>query len=78
MASGLPIITSDNPGYEEYLNKRYVKLINPTISEIKISIINLLKDKKHLEIMKKYSYSEVIKRFNWKKNADTLLSIYKS
>jgi glycosyltransferase involved in cell wall biosynthesis len=52
-------------------------LIEPTTENIKSSIKKLLKDKNKLNSMSKYSYSEAIKRFNWKKNVSKLLEVYK-
>jgi glycosyltransferase involved in cell wall biosynthesis len=77
MACALPIITTDHEGYDKYLDKNKTMLIEPTSENIKSSIKNVLKDKKKLELMRKYSYSEAIKRFNWSKNVDKLLEVYK-
>ena len=78
MACGLPIITTDHPGYTDYLDRRFVKLINPTINNIKKVIYDLLKNKETMRKMSFYSRSAVEKRFSWKKNVDDLIKIYKS
>lgn len=77
MACALPIITTDHEGYDKYLDKTKTILIEPTIENIKYSIKNLFKNKPKLASMSKYSYSETIKRFNWGKNVDKLLEVYK-
>ena len=76
MSSGLPIITSNNPGYEHYLNKEKVLLIKPEVNIIKSSIKDLIQNKKKINKMKEYSRTEAIKKFNWNKNAISLLEVY--
>lgn len=76
MASGLPIITSDNPGYEHYLNKDKVVLIKPEISIIKSSIKALLSNKKKMNEMREYSRQEAVKRFGWEKNTKKIIEVY--
>jgi len=76
MASGLPIITSDNPGYEDYIDRRFVRLINPTPEEIKKSIKEVLKNKKLINKMSNYSRTESVKKFSWENNSKDLLKIY--
>lgn len=77
MASGLPIITSDNPGYEDYIDRRFVKLINPTPKDIKSAIKEVLNNKKLSKKMADYSRNAVVKRFSWKANIDNIEKIYK-
>ncbi len=76
MASGLPIITSNHLSYNKYLNKNHVKLINPTPKKIKETIEELLKDKKQLIQMQKYSINEAVNKFSWDKNVINLLEVY--
>jgi glycosyltransferase involved in cell wall biosynthesis len=76
MASGLPIITSDNPGYDLYLDRNYVKFIRSESKETEKAIKELLNDKKQLIQMWKYSRQESTKRFNWNKNVTSLLEVY--
>lgn len=76
MASGLPIITSNHPGYNKYLDKKYVKLIKPTPEEIKKSIKEVLNNKNLIIKMSKYSRDSAIKRFSWNKNVKSLLEVY--
>jgi glycosyltransferase involved in cell wall biosynthesis len=77
MASGLPVITSNNPGYDDYLDKNFTILIEPSVERIKNSISLILNDKKKLSEMAKWSRQQVEKRFNWKVNVDKLENIFK-
>ena len=76
MASGLPVITTTHEGYNKYLDKKKVELINPNSEEISYSIKKILNDKEKLISMNKYSCSEVKKKFTWKKNVSKLLEVY--
>ncbi len=76
MSAGLPIITSDHPGYDKYLDKKYVKMIEPTPFYIKKSIEELLKSKKLMQKMTKYSRNSAVSKFSWKHNASKLLKTY--
>ena len=77
MASGLPIITTDHEGYQDYLDKRYVELIQPTSKELKKSIDKVLKNKTLYKKMISYSRKEAVNKFGWDKNIKKLLKIYK-
>jgi len=76
MATGLPIVTSDNPGYEDYIDRKFVKLINSTPEKIKSVIKEVLNNKKMMEEMSNYSRKEAVKKFSWENNSKDLLKIY--
>jgi len=77
MVSGLPIITTDHPGYENYLDRKYVKLIDPTSKSIKNTLKEVLNDEVLMKKMKNYSRNTAIEKFSWKKNVTELIKIYK-
>jgi len=76
MACGLPIITSNHPGFDRYLDRRFVKFINPTSDEIRNAILQVLNDKKTRDAMIDYSLRTTTAKESWKKNVTGLLEIY--
>lgn len=76
MASGLPIITSNHPGFDRYLDRRFVKFINPTSDEIRDAILQVLNDKKTRDAMIDYSLRTTEAKESWEKNVTGLLEIY--
>ena len=77
MASGLPIITNNHPGFDRYLDSRFVKFINPTTDEIRNAILQVLSDKKTRDAMVDYSLGSTTAKESWEKNVARLLEIYK-
>lgn len=67
MASGLPIITSDDAGYERYrFNRDLILLLKtPNSEKLKIAIIELVNNEDKLYEMGKYSLQYAKKYFNW-------------
>lgn len=76
MASGLPIITTDHPGYSHYLDKRYVQLINPNTDKIRKSITLISGNSQVLKKMSLYSRKEAVNRFSWDSNIQGLIKLY--
>lgn len=76
MACGLPIITINHPGFDKYLDRRFVKFINPTTDEIRGAISLVLNDKKKRDEMIDYSLRATTAKASWKKNIIRLLEIY--
>ena len=77
MASELPIITTDHPGYENYLDRKYVKLINPIPKFIKSSLKEVLNDEFLIKKMNSYLRNTAVEKFSWEKNVTDLIKIYK-
>ena len=77
MASGLPVIAGKNKGYEEYIERGDVKLINPTKEEIKRAIVEIINNPRLINKMSKYSRNKAIKDFSWENNNKQLLKVYK-
>jgi len=76
MATGLPIITTNHPGYNRYLDKKHVKLINPTAEHIKKVINEIISNSSLIKKMSKYSKKAATKEFNWDRNINNLIKIY--
>jgi len=76
MASGLPIITSKHPGFEKYLDEKYVSFVNPSARSIKKAILAIIANKSLRKKMSMYSRQEVISKVSWKNNVQNLLKIY--
>jgi D-inositol-3-phosphate glycosyltransferase len=77
MASGLPVITTDDPGYRSYnFDRELFYLISPTVKEIKHHLTKLAKDAHLRDAMGKYSYSYAKKYFNWKETVEKISHIY--
>ncbi len=67
MASGLPIITTDDPGYASYkLDKSLVRMLRqPTAASVKQAIGELLSDHALRERMSAYSVAYAAEHFTW-------------
>jgi D-inositol-3-phosphate glycosyltransferase len=77
MACGLPIITSNHPGFDKYLDKRYVKFINPANSELKKAIKDVLDNQDLRNRMSDYSLNITSVKTSWENNLSKLIEIYK-
>ena len=76
MASGLPIITSKHPGFEDYLDSRWVKFISPNHQQIKKAILEVLENHSLKEQMSQYALQVSINKNSWGKNVEKLLLVY--
>jgi D-inositol-3-phosphate glycosyltransferase len=78
MASGLPVITTDDPGYARYkLNKkRMVMLKEPSAKSVRKAIVDLLADKERRADMALYSRSYAEEHFGWDTIVADLNNIY--
>lgn len=76
MCSGLPIITTDHPGYREYINDSEVRLIKPSIEQIKESINEIIYDNNKMNSLKENAFKTAIKLFDEKKCTEQLIKIY--
>lgn len=67
MASGLPVITTDDPGYARYnLNAKGVYLLkNPTADSVRSAIITVLADESRRRDMSDYSRAYATEHFSW-------------
>lgn len=77
MASGLPVIISDHPGYDLYhLDKSLISLIQPEVAVIQRTLQVLVADGGLRQEMAKYSSSYAQKHFNWETNIATVQELY--
>jgi D-inositol-3-phosphate glycosyltransferase len=67
MASGLPIVTTDDPGYAPYnLDRSLVLLLDqPTATSIQHAITSLIDDPESLKDMAQYSRNYACENFSW-------------
>lgn len=73
MASGVPVITTDDPAYESYsLDRRLISLVAPDATAIKTKILALLRDAPQRSAMAHYSRRLAEELFDWDKNAVAL------
>lgn len=77
MASGLPIITTDDKGYEIYnFDRNKLLLIEPTVENIKLNINKLLANPQLQATMSQYSISYAFRYFNWKTSIKAIIDTY--
>lgn len=78
MASGLPVITTDDEGYESYgLDKNMICLIkNPTSGAIRDAIVRILGDDSLLKSMSNYSRKYALEKFSSKSVVNKLSELY--
>ena len=77
MASGLPVITTDDLGYRAYnFNRELFYLISPTVKEIKDHLAKITKDSRLRDAMGKYSYSYAKQYFNWDEAIEKISHTY--
>lgn len=80
MASSLPIITTNDYGYERYkFDRRMISLLdNPTPASIKKSIEDIIYNDALLESMGAYSRNYALKNFSWYSIISELENMYRS
>jgi D-inositol-3-phosphate glycosyltransferase len=77
MASGLPIITSDDPGYDVYgLDRDLVAMIQPTVSHIRSALERVADDENLRRRMAEYSLHVAMTSFPWSEHVRKLERIY--
>ena len=77
MASGLPIITTKHPGFEKYLDGRFVKFILPTKQAVRRAILEVLRNKGMRDSMIEYSLKTTTIKASWENNIKNLLKMYR-
>ncbi|GEL16906.1 glycosyltransferase family 4 protein [Pseudonocardia asaccharolytica] len=77
MACGLPVITSDDPGYDVYgLDREWVELIRPTVPEIRAALRRLADDEVRRARMSRYSAGLAVSNFSWSAHRRRLETVY--
>ncbi|MGW4287905.1 glycosyltransferase family 4 protein [Streptomyces sp. NPDC004673] len=78
MASGLPVVTTDDPGYAPYLLDRdRVSLLPRDRSELSLTLAELAADPERRALMGEYSRTYAEKAFAWDDHVQTLLAHYR-
>ena len=78
MACGLPVITTDHPGYRAYVDGGCIVFIDKSIGSLKIAIKNLLGDNDIRKKIADQARSEVVEKYTWDIHAEKYLELYKS
>lgn len=79
MASGLPVVTTDDPGYGSYqLDRDLVALVSPTVDEVRSALVRLTADEQLRLRMADYSRRTATGSFSWERHVDGLEGIYAS
>jgi D-inositol-3-phosphate glycosyltransferase len=78
LSCGIPVISSNLEGYNEYLNKDDAILIKSTPENIKKSILYLLRSKNLRNNLRKKSRIKAVEEFSWETNVQNLMKIFLS
>ncbi|MGW7531881.1 glycosyltransferase family 4 protein [Amycolatopsis sp. NPDC054798] len=79
MASGLPVVTTDDPGYASYgLDRTQVALIPRNAAILRTTLRSLAADPARREAMGRYSAGFAAARFSWPKHAERLEESYRA
>jgi glycosyltransferase involved in cell wall biosynthesis len=77
MASGLPLVTTDDPGYAPYgLDRAQVSLLPRDADVLRAELSSLVKDQPRRKRMGVYSRTYAERSFAWVEHARTLLVLY--
>jgi glycosyltransferase involved in cell wall biosynthesis len=78
MASGLPLVTTDDPGYAPYgLDRSLTALLPREAAALRAALGELAADPERLAAMSRYSYEYATTRFPWSEHITTLLGHYR-
>lgn len=79
MASGLPVVTTDDPGYASYrLDREHVRLLPREAAAIRATLAELAADPELRERMGRWSHAYATGGFSWPAHAATLLERYRA
>jgi D-inositol-3-phosphate glycosyltransferase len=77
MSSGLPVITTDDPGYDIYrLDRSLVRLITPSSDGVRSALEELAGDRELRGRMSEYSIRYAQEHFRWNAHVDRLTAVY--
>jgi glycosyltransferase involved in cell wall biosynthesis len=77
MSSGLPVVTTDDPGYAPYeLDRDHVTLLPRDAKRLREALHGLAADRARRDRMARYSRAYAADGFTWSGHADSLLRIY--
>jgi D-inositol-3-phosphate glycosyltransferase len=77
MASGLPVVTTDDPAYAEYdVDRRLVALVPRDPSAVAGEVEAILSDQERATAMSQYSRRLAVERFSWEANYPSEYALY--
>jgi D-inositol-3-phosphate glycosyltransferase len=77
MASGLPIVTTNDPAYAGYgLDTERITLVPPRPDELRAAIEDITRDPRRSAEMGAYSLGLAHERFDWEKNVGAVEAVY--
>jgi glycosyltransferase involved in cell wall biosynthesis len=77
MSSGLPVVTTDDPGYAPYaLDRDHVTLLPRDAGRLREALHGLAADRARRDRMARYSRAYAADGFSWSGHAGSLLRIY--
>ena len=77
MASGVPVVTTDDPGYAEYdLDRDGIAFVERSTSAVRAAIEEILGDEPRRRRMSAYSRGLAVERFSWESNFPDEEAIY--
>jgi glycosyltransferase involved in cell wall biosynthesis len=77
MACGLPVVTTDDPGYRPYgLDRRYIQLLPRDPQVLRKVLRTLAGDPALRQAMGDWSRQYALKSFSWRRHAAELLTLY--
>jgi len=76
MACGLPVITSNDPFYRNYIDDKKVWLIKPASADIREAIKKILSDPVLYAQMSSYARLAAMEKFSWDSRIVQYLNIY--
>jgi D-inositol-3-phosphate glycosyltransferase len=78
MASGLPVVTTDDPGYREYdLDRSRISLVPRDAASVRVAILTICADLASHGQMSQYSRDFAVRQFSWETNYPTEYNLYK-
>ena len=73
MSSGLPVITTDDPGYDIYrLDRSLIRLITPSSDGVRAALVELAGDAELRGRMSEYSIKYAQENFKWTTHVENL------
>jgi D-inositol-3-phosphate glycosyltransferase len=76
LSCGVPVISSNLPGYEEYLDKNDAILIKAKPENLKKAIFTLIHNQRLRNSLREKSRIKAVREFDWRTNVSSLLKIF--
>ncbi len=77
MASGLPVITTDDPGYKPYeFSREHIQLVDRKSDQIADTLREIFNNPAMHRKMSEYSHQFALENFDWEKNYEREYTIY--